>query len=141
MEIEKTAEKRQEKDNALTKGKKKQTSLPDAWKLLAKDYKMQALIGSGSFGQVVKARHLKTGKTVAIKRIEDIFQNMYEGIKIVREVQIMRHLTQMKKNLYTVQLYEIIPDEEMNSIFLVMEYVQSDLKKVLNNTENTMLDQ
>ena len=89
---------------------------------MKKDYKIKALIGSGSFGQVVKAKHIRTGKTVAIKLIENAFQSTYEGIKIIREVQIMRHLTQMKTP-YSIQLFDLVTDEEMNKVFLVMEYV------------------
>jgi len=37
----------------------------------------------------------------------------------------------MKNNKHTIQLFDVIPDKEMTSIFLVMEYMQSDLKKLL----------
>ena len=58
----------------------------------------------------------------------------------MREVQIMRHLTQMKNNKHTIQLYDIISDQEMTSIFLVMEYMPMDLRNVLCNAKKVMLD-
>lgn len=90
---------------------------------------------------MVKAIHRKSKKTVAIKQIDKIFGNVYDSIKLVREVQIMRHLTQMKNNKHTIQLYDIITDQEMTNIFLVMEYVQSDFKNILCKSENIKLDQ
>ena len=53
----------------------------------------------------------------------------------------MRHLTQMKNNKHTIQLYDIIPDQEMTSIFLVMEYMPMDLRNVLCKAQKVMLDQ
>jgi len=35
--------------------------------ILVGDYEQEALIGSGSFGQVYRCRHIKTGKLYAIK--------------------------------------------------------------------------
>ena len=128
-------------ETASTKDKKRMTTLSDAWKLVQGDYKLTTFIGSGSCGEVVKAIHRKSGKTVAIKRIQNAFSNLYNSIKTVREIQIMRHLTLMKNNNHTIQLYEVITDEEMTSIFLVMEYMQSDLRCVLLKAEKYKLEQ
>lgn len=124
-----------------TKERKHTTNLPDSWKLVQNDYKLAALIGSGAYGKVVKAIHRKSGKTVAIKQMDNIFHNVYDSIKLVREVQIMRHLTQMNGGKHTVQLYDVILDQEMTSIFLVMEYVPSDFKNVLRKAEKIKLEQ
>jgi hypothetical protein len=42
----------------------------------------------------------------------------------------------MKNNMFTTKLHEIIhdPDCEGNYLFLVMEYIESDLKKVFNTS-------
>ena len=96
----KILEKEKEVDfnGSSSKDKKPMVILSEAWGLLTGDYKLMSIIGSGSFGQVVKAKHRKSGKTVAIKLIDNIFSNLYDSIKVVREVQIMRHLAQMKNN-------------------------------------------
>ena len=43
----------------------------------------------------------------------------------------------MKNNAFTTQLKEIIsePNCEGDYLFLVMEYIESDLKKVLNSSK------
>ena len=57
---------------------------------------------------------------------------------VLREVSIMRQLTQMEQNIYTPKIWDIlIPEKYQNDvlslkqIFLVMEYYSSDLKQVL----------
>ena len=112
-------------------------------------------MGQGSFGYVVKAKHRTTVKVYAIKMIKDIFHNSYEAKKIAREMQIMRHLSKEKYNIFTVKLRDVIippleidecekeeradSDEKkpsmlsygellFNKIFLVMDYFESDLQ-------------
>ena len=49
----------------------------------------------------------------------------------------MSHLTNMPKNQFTAKLIDVILPETTftvkSGIFIVMEYIDSDLKKVLNS--------
>jgi len=56
------------------------------WKDVEQDYKVLQQIGTGSFGQVVKAQHKTTDKIVAIKLIEDLFSTPYTFKKVIREI-------------------------------------------------------
>ena len=47
----------------------------------------------------------------------------------------------MKNNRFTTKLYDIITDKDMSIVFLVLEFVDSDLKKVLNNVNQMQLGQ
>lgn len=66
------------------------------------------LVGRGTFGQVVEAKHRASGKIVAIKLIEKIFEDEYESMKVIREVQLLRHFTQMKSNKYTTRVFDVV---------------------------------
>jgi serine/threonine protein kinase len=46
-----------------------QVKLTD-WELVQKEYKLVSSLGKGSFGTVLEAQHLSTGKRVAIKLIK-----------------------------------------------------------------------
>ena len=110
----------------------KDKKIPKVWNHVKKDYKLQKKLGSGSYGQVIRAVHLPSQRTVAIKLIENIFKDDYEAKKMIREIQIMRKLSQFKDNQYTIKLFDIITNDQMTHVFIVMEYMQMDLKKVLN---------
>jgi serine/threonine protein kinase len=98
-------------------------------------------MGEGSFGQVVKAKDLMTGKPVAIKLIRNVFQNSYESRKVLREIMLQRQLTEMPDNVFTPRLLDIlIPTkktetpggEKFNDIFLVMECVDMNLNSIFS---------
>ena len=113
--------------------------LPAVWKHVSKEYKLKQYLGHGSFGEVVRAQHKKTGEYFAIKYISNVVKDDYSAKKILREITILRQLTKMKNNVFTSKLYDvIIPGDQdetnFNSLFLVMDYVEHDLKKIFTTT-------
>lgn len=42
---------------------------------IGSDYDLEERLGTGSYGDVAKAKHLPTGETVAIKRVYNVFQH------------------------------------------------------------------
>jgi mitogen-activated protein kinase 1/3 len=102
------------------------------------EYEFIKLIGMGSYGEVVQAKHRATGQIVAIKLIEDLFKNSYDSKKIVREIQILRQFTQMANNQFTTKIFDVITPSNPNDlshIFIVMEYMQTDLKKIFQSMQ------
>ena len=58
----------------------------------ANRYKIQEIIGKGSYGIVCSALDTHTGEKVAIKRINDIFEHVSDATRILREVKLLRLL-------------------------------------------------
>jgi hypothetical protein len=44
----------------------------------------------------------------------------------------MRHLSLIPKNIFTAQLLKIKASEDLSTVFVVMDYEENDLKKILN---------
>ena len=44
----------------------------------------------------------------------------------------MRHLSLIPKNIFTAQLLKIKASEDLSAVFVVMNYEENDLKKILN---------
>lgn len=49
----------------------------------------------------------------------------------------MRHLSLIPKNIFTVRLLNIKATADLSNVFIIMDYVDNDLKKILN-LSNTM---
>ena len=102
------------------------------WKNVTKYYTLIEHLGEGSYGKVVKAKHNKTGLVVAIKHMKIKWEHDYEIKKIVREIQMLRQLTQMPNNKFTSKILDIYLSSDEEDLFIVMDYMEMDLKKTLN---------
>ena len=87
-EVDETSES-QQKDILCSLG------LGQEWDLVTDLYKIEKVIGCGSSGIVVRAKDRLRQHFVAIKHVKGSFRedNHHEIKKVIREVQILRHLT------------------------------------------------
>ncbi|XP_077522535.1 MAP/microtubule affinity-regulating kinase 3 isoform X40 [Amblyomma americanum] len=79
-------------------------------------YRLLKTIGKGNFAKVKLAKHVPTGKEVAIKIIDKTQLNPSSLQKLFREVRIMKMLDHPN----IVKLYQVIETEK--TLYLVMEY-------------------
>jgi len=99
------------------------------------DYICEKLLGTGSYGKVALATKKSTNQKVAIKRMENIFDDETDCKRILREVTLMRKL----KHPFLVELIEILYPSKpttFDTLYVVMEYAESDLKKIIKSNIN-----
>lgn len=66
-----------------------------------KGYKLDSLIGEGTYGSVYQAEHKSTGTTVAIKHIK-LSTNLKRHMRAVeREIDLLYKFGKMNENKYT----------------------------------------
>uniref|UniRef100_A0A3P9K5C4 MAP/microtubule affinity-regulating kinase 3 n=1 Tax=Oryzias latipes TaxID=8090 RepID=A0A3P9K5C4_ORYLA len=80
------------------------------------NYRLLKTIGKGNFAKVKLARHILTGREVAIKIIDKTQLNPTSLQKLFREVRIMKGLNHPN----IVKLFEVIETDK--TLYLVMEY-------------------
>jgi len=105
--------------------------------MMKKNEKYQKIekIGEGTYGVVYKAKDTKTGEIVALKKIR--LQAEEEGIPstAIREISLLKEL--QHKNI--VRLLDVIHTSK--KLTLVFEFLDQDLKKVIDLTYSEGLDQ
>ena len=91
-------------------------------------------IGEGTYGVVYKAKDNKTTDLVALKKIR--LQAEEEGIPstAIREISLLKEL--QHKNI--VKLLDVI--HTIKKLTLVFEFVEQDLKKLIDGTGGEGLD-
>ncbi|XP_038834648.1 serine/threonine-protein kinase MARK1-like isoform X4 [Salvelinus namaycush] len=80
------------------------------------NYRLLKTIGKGNFAKVKLARHILTGREVAVKIIDKTQLNPTSLQKLFREVRIMKILNHPN----IVKLFEVIETEK--TLYLIMEY-------------------
>jgi len=111
---------------SLLKGKK-----PENWEV-GSDFEIVKLLGSGSYGSVCEAVHKPSKTTVAIKKVLNLFEDNIDCKRVLREVHLLRRLHHPN----VVRLYEILEPKDtktFDNVYLVMEYAQSDMKKLVKS--------
>ncbi|KAI0448059.1 Pkinase-domain-containing protein [Xylaria telfairii] len=105
------------------------------------DYDKLNDIEEGAYGWVARAREIRTGKVVALKRLKlEPTESNRTGLPEtgLREIQILKDCSH--KNI--VRLQDVVVGEDtsrIDNIFLVLEFVEHDLKSILEDMPEPFL--
>lgn len=94
---------------------------------ILKLYKTDKLLGSGAYGHVWKVEDRVTGEILALKKIFDAFQNSTDAQRTYREITVLDQL----KHSNIISLKRVIRSTNNKDIYLVFEYMESDLHSIL----------
>ena len=86
-------------------------------------YSFTQKVGKGAYGVVWKAVEKSSGKTVAVKKVFDAFNNVTDAQRTYREVCFLRQL----KHPNIVSLYHTFPAVNEKDLYMVFEYMETDL--------------
>lgn len=90
-------------------------------------------LGQGTYGIVYRVRDKATKKEYALKKVKvdkDLFRDGFP-LSCLREITILKSC----KHENVVQLMEVVVGNELEKIYLVMEYCEQDLASLLDNLE------
>lgn len=101
--------------------------------LLEHKYRLEQVIGEGSYGVVCSAVNLETGEKVAVKRIMKVFEEAPEALRTLRELKFLR-LLKNHENIITVKDV-LLPSnrDRFDDVFVVLELMPTDLTRVLRS--------
>lgn len=81
-------------------------------------------IEEGSYGWVSRAKELSTSEVVALKKLKMDNQNDGFPVTALREIQTL----QESRHKHIVDLREVVMGNNLDEVFIVMEFVEHDLK-------------
>ncbi|CAD8208623.1 unnamed protein product [Paramecium octaurelia] len=93
-------------------------------------------LGQGTYGRVYKGVNRRTQEVVAIKEIIHSEEEKKEGIQstTLREMSV---LLQFRNHPHIVELKEVILDETDYKQYLIMEFIDTDLRKMIDQGQIT----
>lgn len=101
----------------------------------ASRYKIQEIIGKGSYGVVCSAVDTHSGERVAIKKINDIFEHVSDATRILREIKLLRILRH--PDIVEIKHIMLPPSgRDFKDIYVVFELMESDLHQVIKANDD-----
>ncbi|KAM3331211.1 hypothetical protein ACQJBY_027312 [Aegilops geniculata] len=101
----------------------------------ASRYKIQEIVGKGSYGVVCSAIDVHTGEKVAIKKIHDIFEHISDAARILREIKLLRLLRH--PDIVEIKHIMLPPSRrDFKDIYVVFELMESDLHQVIKANDD-----
>ncbi|XP_060217728.1 mitogen-activated protein kinase 15 isoform X2 [Lycium barbarum] len=98
-------------------------------------YKIEEVIGKGSYGVVCSAFDTHLGEKVAIKKINDIFEHVSDATRILREIKLLRLLRH--PDIVEIKHILLPPSRrEFKDIYVVFELMESDLHQVIKANDD-----
>ena len=95
---------------------------------ICRTYKLVKRLGKGSYGVVWRATDRETNEEVAIKKCFACFQNGTDSQRTFREISLLQALNGHPN---IVQLFEVVPSSSGKDIYIVCEYMETDLSAVI----------
>lgn len=91
-------------------------------------YEIKKRLGKGAYGIVWKAVDRQTGEVVAVKKIFDAFRNRTDAQRTFREIMFLQ---EFGDHANIVKLLNVIRAQNDKDIYLVFEYMDTDLHAVI----------
>eukprot|EP00871_Galdieria_phlegrea_P002128 jgi/Galph1/2916/GphlegSOOS_G1561.1 len=108
--------------------------------LMQHRYTLEKCIGEGAYGIVCAARDNQTGQRVAIKRVLKVFEDVSEAVRILRELKFLRLLDGHPNICRLIDVLVPSNKDNFDDVFLVMELMPTDLKRVLSKMPDELSD-
>ena len=115
------------------------SSFAKEWGPILDNYEPIQVLGAGSYGKVIEALDKTTKRKVAIKKVNELFADIVDSKRILREITLLRFM----KNRFIVELLDIEYDRKnknFDSIYLIFECLPSDLKKLIKSSTFLTMD-
>ncbi|CCD24719.1 mitogen-activated serine/threonine-protein kinase KSS1 NDAI_0D04050 [Naumovozyma dairenensis CBS 421] len=101
-------------------------------------YQLVDLIGEGAYGTVCSAIHKPSGVKVAIKKIQPFSKAMFVT-RTLREIKLLTYFHNHENIISILDKVKPISVNKLNAVYLVQELMETDLQKIIMNSNNNPL--
>jgi len=93
-------------------------------------------VGSGSYGLVCSADDSETGEKVAIKKVKDVFEDLVDAKRILREIKLLAHLGEHENVVNIKDLMTVPPQtRDFKDLYIVTDLFECDLDRIVSSSQ------
>lgn len=99
---------------------------------ILRKYQPKRRVGKGAYGIVWEAKEIESGKTIALKKIFNAFQNDTDAQRTYREIMFLFELNQFNhENI--IKLLDVLKAENDKDVYLVFVHMDTNLDAVIKS--------
>jgi mitogen-activated protein kinase 1/3 len=103
---------------------------------LDKRYQNLKPIGDGSYGFVASGTDKISGEKVAVKKIRDVFADVVDAKRILRELKLLHHFSKHENIISIYDIMAVEPDTiKFDDIYIVTNLYESDLERIIQSRQ------
>ncbi|KAL8130626.1 hypothetical protein V2J09_019781 [Rumex salicifolius] len=95
-------------------------------------------IGRGAYGVVCSSINRETNEKVAIKRINNVFENRVDALRTLRELKLLRHLRH--DNVIGLKDVMLPTSRTFKDVYLVYDLMDTDLHQIIKSSQTLTND-
>ena len=100
-------------------------------------YTNLSYLGGWSYGTVVSADDTRNDRKVAIKKITDVFKDLIDAKRIMREVKLLKHMGPHENVISILDLFTMpMNTEDFTDVYIVSNLMQSDLERIIGSKQD-----
>jgi mitogen-activated protein kinase 1/3 len=102
-------------------------------------YHFVKVLGRGAYGIVLQANERSTGRPVAVKRVDRIFQSVLDAKRILREIRVLSRL----KHENIANLLDVtasLDPSHFQAVVVVMDLMDTDMFQILSSGQTLLVD-
>lgn len=93
-------------------------------------------VGGGSYGYVCSALDQRTGEKVAIKRVPNVFRDLVDAKRILREIKLLRHFCNHENIVAIKDIITVPPNTtDFKDVYIITNLMESDLDRIIASSQ------
>lgn len=97
-------------------------------------YKINKVIGYGAYGVVASGENTETKEKIAIKKIPDVFRDLIDGKRVLREIRLLQHFNH--ENVISLKdVMRPLSRSKFREYYFVTEQMDTDLHRVIRSKQ------
>ncbi|KAA0166865.1 hypothetical protein FNF31_01240 [Cafeteria roenbergensis] len=100
-----------------------------------KRYQKLSYIGGGAYGFVCAATDTVSKRRVAIKKIRDVFRDLVDGKRILREIKLLRHLGGHQNIIWILDIMVYPNSTNFRDLYIVTDLMDTDLSHIISSRQ------